>query len=77
MTNNKIVDFNTYKVKSVQKPKRGAEKPMSITDVDNWVEENIQKLMKATNLEHSEAIKMATDFYRQYPALMEMVRSTI
>lgn len=71
MTN--IIDFNSKrKAKVVSK---GKFEPMTMKDVDNWVEENIQALMKATGKNAEEAVQMASDFYYKYPALMEFVRS--
>lgn len=69
MTN--VVEFKRKaKVKASNK-----FEPMTMRDVDNWVEENIQGLMKATGKTHEEAVQMASDFYYKYPALMEFVRS--
>jgi hypothetical protein len=39
------------------------------------VEEDIEKLMKATNGTREDAIKLASDFFRRYPALTTWVSS--
>lgn len=70
MTN--IVEFKPRKAKV---SKASKYEPMTMKDVDNWVEENIQSLMQATGKTHEEAIQMASDFYYKYPALIEFVRS--
>jgi hypothetical protein len=71
---NNIVEFKPRKAK-VKASNKGKFEPMTMKDVDNWVEENIQNLMQATGKTHAEAVQMASDFYYKYPALMEFVRS--
>jgi hypothetical protein len=70
MTN--VIEFKPRKAKVATKSKF---EPMTVRDVDNWVEENIQSLMKATGKSHEDAVQMASDFYYKYPALIEFVRS--
>ena len=66
-----VIDFSKRKKEKAKKK----YEPMTMTTIENWIEEDIQKLMKNTGLTHSEVIKMASDFYRTYPALIEHVRS--
>lgn len=68
-----IIDFSKARKGKVSKKK--VDMPMTMTDVDNWVESDIAKLMNATKMDKESAIKLASDFYYTYPALIEHVRS--
>ncbi len=70
MTNN-IVDFKQRKAK-VKAKKYDV---MTQATVDQWVEDDIDKLAKNIGKTREEAIKMASDFYMSYPALIEHVRT--
>ncbi|MMZ65371.1 hypothetical protein D3C76_1154840 [compost metagenome] len=39
------------------------------------VEKDLDKLMSKLGLSRDEAMKVATDFYKSYPMLMELVRT--
>jgi gluconate kinase len=66
-----IVEFKPRKKVS----KASKYEPMNMTDIENWLQSDIQKLMKNTGKDKEEVIKMASDFYYKYPALIEHVRS--
>ena len=68
---NNIVDFKQRRKAKMNKK----YDVMTQSTIDDWVEENIRDLMKATKKSYDEAITMASDFYMRYPALIEFVRS--
>ena len=69
MTN--IIEFKRAKKAKATKK----QEVMSYNEVEQWLENDIQKLMEATGKDHEDAIQMASDFYYGYPALIEHVRS--
>lgn len=55
-------------------------RPKTVKDTDHStftsaLDADIEKLSNATGISKEDAIKMASDFYRRYPMLIEHVRS--
>jgi len=66
-----------YNFGEERKKRTAKKKPDVITmaDVQAELERNIDKLANKMGIEREQAIKMAGDFYRTYPMLIEHVRS--
>jgi hypothetical protein len=61
-----------------ERKKRTAKKRpdvLTMADVEAERERNIDKMCKKLGIDRDQAIKLASDFYRAYPMLMEYVRT--
>jgi hypothetical protein len=76
MEDNRIVD-----IKKLQDFKaKTRKKQLSPTSPTGYsfsaeVEKDVSNLSEALNVTKDEAVKIATDFYKRYPMLLEFVRS--
>lgn len=70
-----VVPFGPRPRKKTAGAASAKETVLSNTDFHKEVDVDINNLCDNLGLERDEAIKMAGDFYRKYPMLMEYVRS--
>lgn len=59
----------------IEKVRRAVPTPPKF-NFEDALQNDIDNLCSATGLGEREAVQMADDFYRKYPALIEHVRST-
>lgn len=66
----KVVDFSNYRAsKSKSKPSAN----MGVSDVVEWVNEDLHKLAENLGVSKEEAYRIAQGFFNQYPALVSYV----
>lgn len=66
----KVVPFTAKRTN--RKPMTDA-KALATFNIEAEVNKDTQKLMAKLGLTEEEAVKLATDFYRSYPMLMESI----